>query len=322
MQQGINRPVWFGFILLLLASCGPAPPELGMTPSPVATATRVLSGTIEVWADRSTLVIANDTYGDIFIPAHADDPHAARTFRFYKKTPQGWARLRPFTGGVLATWGGNAPGIPVPAGSKETTRIAHTLGVYWPFWMGESEGVYLVQIRYQLSGKVPSPELVHYSNPFTIGHVDETIGGDEVSVNLGQDSPFSFSIQNNSKQTLWFPGACPHLPGTSYCGWGEYGDEEYNDDGYLILQRQTDSGSWEMIRAGSSAWAWTEPLQVLPGQEAAVDAQQWFHPGMNGLEPGIYRWDVAFYLEKDQSGEWYCLDEVRHVFSEPFFYRP
>lgn len=256
------------------------------------------------------LIVFNGTLTDIRIPTPRDAEVGEQTFRFYQKTMVGWERLCPIPG-YLAVPIAEDSRLSIPAGHEIEFSISHTMGSYCAYRSKSPRltGEFVVQIKYEQDHRATDNELVQYSNEFLIGET-ETVEVNAVVVSA-QSQSLTFNLQNDSDAPLWFPSPCSSIP-------GHYVHTAFGDDGYLSLQRATSEGTWQIIHIDETDCDdKTEPIRVDPGEAVTIAAAQWFQSELDNIIPGIYRWDVVFYLENYESS---TLRDVRHVFSEPFEY--
>ncbi len=166
----------------------------------------------------------------------------------------------------------------------------------------------MVQIRYEHDPVTTTThELVQYSNEFIITRT-APISSTEIVVKVNQPQLNNFELENNSSVSLWLPSACSGV------------DVYDNDDGYSSLQRLTSEGTWEIYRPlKSNCTGNVEAIFLEPGHSILVDTIRWLSIDRDVIAPGIYRWDVVFYLEHvhPPSG---LLRDIRHIFSETFEY--
>lgn len=265
--------------------------------------------------ERLILVVSNITSKDIRIPNPRDARIGEGTFRFYKRSAMGWKRLYPFPG-YLAPQIANVAELVIPVDHEAEFDITHIMGSYteYPVMPKHLAGEFVVQIRYEQNHSTNGDELVQYSNMFLIREIGSIT---ETKINIGLISPQSlmFDLQNNSSSPLWLPSPCSSSPVI-------YEGQVFSDDGYLSLQRLTDEGAWQIIRfAKANCEGMDEPVRIDPGHTTVINAVQWFQKRVDELAPGIYRWDVVFYLEEknDRAGV-IVLKDAHHVFSEVFEY--
>lgn len=306
MKRIINDALLAWLIIAIVASgCSAKVPGKGDTsPSPSKELSTQL-GQVMVQRDSNNdnLIIYNRTSNDIFIPYPAKDNDVGeRTFRFYQETPLGWKRLYPLPSpDLFAGWiPGGPPGLTISPGRKEEIAINEFLIAY----THSPTDTYMVQVRYKRNPTDENDNLVLYSDEFqAIASISQT----QVTVIATQPQSLLFNLQNASNVPIWFIDVCSK--------WGIKGGVE---DGYLSIQRQTDEGGWEVIHGKCRLK--TEPVQVNPGKTMQINGGQWFKEELDGLPAGIYRWDVAFYLAVNRDWGQPFLEDVRHIFGQPFKY--
>ncbi len=306
MKRVKSRAI-LGGLVVVLAACAAGTTMRGtLTPFP-SKEPNGPSGQVVVgrYPDSNDLIIYNGTATDIFIPYPASDNDVGeRTFRFYQKTPLGWNRLYPLPiPDLTAGWvPGGPPGLVISPGHEEAIAISEFLIAY----TNPLTGTYLVQVRYQRGPTDKNDNLVLYSNEFQVtAPVNQTY----VTVTLEPSRPLTFDLSNAADVPIWFIDVCS--------SWGIKGGVE---DGYLSLQRQTSDEGWELIHGTCKSKM--DPKEIDPGQTLKIDGTRWFKEKLDGLTAGTYRWDIVFYLAINREWNKPFLEEVRHIFSEPFKYDP
>ena len=260
------------------------------------------------------LVITNNTTRDILVPTSQDARVNERTFRFYRHTTTGWARLYPKPGYYVPPIA-DEPGLVILSGNTREINIGPTLNAYSNSWMdpfGEPlQGEFMVQVRYHWQNGPEDGETVLYSNPFLL-RTANPVQDQEVRVDVDKRSPFALQIHNGASKPIWVPSICCPVPVYR-------SHTAFSDDGYLSLQYQTEVGAYRIFRGDKDRCDPKGPLQVDPGQTVTMDAGPWLQSQIEDLT-GTYRWEVVFYQENVIVGGERMLRDARHIFSETFSY--
>jgi hypothetical protein len=165
---------------------------------------------------------------------------------------------------------------------------------------------YMLRVRYLTP--VGGQEFLLFIDEFHIGPATP-IAEFDVTVENAPSDVLSFSITNNSEQSLWLNPPCSSSRLLS--GWM---DEEHSS-----LQRLTDAGSWAPIRATiDDCVQITDPIEIMFGETRKVDGVQWLQDTGISLTPGLYRWDLVFYLLQAPPHD---MDMGRHMFGDTFVYK-
>jgi hypothetical protein len=142
-----------------------------------------------------------------------------------------------------------------------------------------------------------------YADNFQIGSSAQFF---EPSIRVQLESNGSdFSLVNNWDQTIWLSPLCTSVSLIS--GWM---DEEVSN-----LQQLTDEGSWSLVEAETDPCPeMTELIEVKSGETYLLDTAKWIQDANLLLQPGIYRWDIVYYLNRTTRG----VEDGRHAFTDTF----
>lgn len=248
------------------------------------------------------LTIANSTQESIWLYVQAGEHCFADSFWFYRETEMGWQPMSPllsfrcFPSIDANVW------IEIPGGWEKEFDLSFLLGSRGLF--EPQSGNYLLKVRYLDAN---DQAFFVFTDQFQIGP-DAPAVDPLVTIKNAPPSITSFYFTNDSDQSLWLSSMCPPIALAS--GW--------MDQKNSGLQRLTEEKSWLDIRAGEENCSGAAGLiEIERGETRLIDGAMWLQDAELTLQPGFYRWDLIFYLNKRTLG----AENGRHVFSEVFEYR-
>lgn len=309
MRNALIRVGIAGFVLLS-AACSSKPTTIPLVPpasiatheeervsqAPAGTVTAMLNSSQFEKYSEVLLAVSNSTEQAIELPTSAQEDCYAATFWFYAKTAMGWQPRQPVPS-FKCFFPRLETGEMIPAGQEKELNIGVILGSRY-IDLTEAAS-YMLRVRYLTP---VDQEFLLFTDEFHIGPATP-IAEFDVAVENAPSDVLSFNITNNSEQSLWLAPPCSSSQ--LLTGW--------MDEGRSSLQRLIDAGSWVPIRATIDDCVQTiDPIEIMPGETRKVDGVQWLQDAGISLMPGLYHWDLVFYLLQTSQGY--------HVFGDVFAY--